>query len=163
MSPLSPAISANRSERWLEDPCRPPIGLRIRVFLRRARLDALLGDRASVEESPELALRASQLTRMRQRRSVADSLEEVLRTAEGDGPRRTASPPLARRDIRASRAALLQLAQGLREEGEVDVTGVVLARQLLTDGSSPLYVYGRQDQLWLQTRRASAALEGYTR
>jgi hypothetical protein len=164
MSSFTPPLSANRAEQRVKNPYRPSgIGLRFRVFLRRARLDAMLGDGISREQSPELSLRASQLTRRRQRRAVANSLEEVLRTAQGDGPRRTACPPLARRDIRACRAALLQLAQVLREESEADATGVVLARRLLMDGTSPLYVYGRDDELWHSARRASAALEGYTR
>jgi hypothetical protein len=120
----------------------------------------MLAASSTPDESFELALRARQLGRERHRRRLAASLEEVVRIAQEGGPTRTARPPLARRDVRASSAALLQLAQVLRHE-RVNVKGVVLAERLLTDGAGPLYVYGHDDQLWHAAREATAALDGY--
>jgi hypothetical protein len=139
---------------------RPAIGLRLRVLSRRARLDRMLADGVDPQESHELALRATQLVSGRTRRALADSLDEVVRIADGDRRRRSASPALAIRDVRASTAALLGLARGLREDREVDVRGVALAQQLLTNGSGPLYVYGQDDELWHAARDATTALDG---
>jgi hypothetical protein len=161
MSSTTHHLSAEHAGRLNHLHRESGFGLRARVYFRRARLDGLLAEGASPQESPEPAIRASQLTSMRLRGQLADSLEKVVRIARGKSPTRTACPPLARADIRACTAALLQLALGLREDGEVNVTGVVLAQRLLTDGTGPLYVYGRDDELWHATRRASAALEGY--
>jgi hypothetical protein len=128
--------------------------------MRRGRLDRLLAAGVTPAGSPELALRALQLTRARHRRVLADSLEEIVRMAHGEGRRRGTSPSLATRDIRASRSALLQLAQVLRENRDVYASGVALAQRLLTDGTGPLYGHGLDDELWHATRDAIAALDG---
>jgi hypothetical protein len=136
--------------------------VRVRTGLRRASLDRLLAEGVTPAESPELGLRALQLTRARHRRALAKSLEEVVSVAQGERRWRTASPPLARRDVRASRSELIQLAQVLRENRDVYASGVALTQRLLTDGMSPLYVYGRDDELWHAARDAIAALDGAT-
>jgi hypothetical protein len=138
----------------------PSIPVRGRAWLRRARLDRLLAQGTSPGESPELALRAIQLTRPRHRRALASNLEEVVSIAQGRRHGRAAAPPLATRDIRASSSVLLELAQTLRENRDVYASGVALAQHLLTDGSGPLYVYGLDDELWHAGRDAIAALGG---
>jgi hypothetical protein len=134
----------------------------VRTGLRRASLDRLLAQGVTPAESPELALRALQLTRARHRRSLADSLEEVVGVAQGERRGRSASPSLATRDIRASSPVLLQLARVLREDRDVYASGVALTQRLLTDGMGPLYVYGLDDELWHAARDAVAALDGRT-
>jgi hypothetical protein len=101
-----------------------------------------------------------QLTGSRHRRALARSLEEAVSLAHVERPWRTASPPLATRDVRAARAELIQLAQVLRENRDVYASGVALAERLLTDGSGPLYRYGLDDALWHAARDAIAALDG---
>jgi hypothetical protein len=101
-----------------------------------------------------------QVTRRRHRRALASNLEEVVSIAQGQRRVRAAAPPLATRDVRASSSVLLELAQTLRENRDVYASGVALAQHLLTDGSSPLYVYGRADELWHAARDAIAALDG---
>jgi hypothetical protein len=162
MSSLTPHLAADRRAR--EDGGRPPgtLGLRMRVLLRKNRLDRMLAEGADPAQSAELALRAAQLTSDAHRRSLADGFDEVLSIAEGHGPhRRCAAPPIAHHDVRASRAALLQLSRALRYDPAVRPSGVARAKRLLTDGNGPLYVESADDALWHALRGATAALDGH--
>ena len=159
MSSLTPHISTHR-RRDARPRQASPIGLRMRVFLRRGRLDAMLAGGAPCGESPELVLRASQLSDERNRRHLAGSLEAIVRAAHGRGQRRSARPSLATRDVRATSTQIMRLARDLRECPQVTPAGVAMTQRLLTDGSGPLYVYGQDDALWRAVRDASAALHG---
>jgi hypothetical protein len=157
MSSLTPPLTALRSELLRE---RRPSALRLRaaVLMHRTRLDRTIAEGADPSASAELALRAEQLTRDSHRRALADSLEEAMSIAEGRSRRVSASPPLARREIRAARATLLDLSHALRNDETVDPAGVALTLQLLTDGAGPLYIEERHDALWHAARRACVAL-----
>jgi hypothetical protein len=162
MSSLSPHISA-RPQEW-ETPSKRSsrLGLRVRVLMHGRRLDDMLAGGADPAATPELAERARQLTCESRRRTLADGLDHAVCVAEGQTRRASAAPLLANRDIRASRAVLLGLAQALRECPVVDAMGVAQAQRLLTDGASPLYIESHNDALWHAARRATAALEGRT-
>jgi hypothetical protein len=161
MSSLTPHLSPTARARA---PRHVPIGLFARVLVHRGRLDRQLLEGIDPASSPELALRARQLTAQRHRRVLADSIDEVMRLAGPGGTRRiSASAPLVRADVRAARAALLDLECSLRRDGEVAPAGVILAERLLTDGSGPLYMKSENDALWHAARDASAALDGRTR
>jgi hypothetical protein len=134
------------------------LGVRFRALTHRAKLDAMLLDGTDPAGSAELQLRASQLTGSRYRGMLARSLIESVEAAEGERRRSMASIPLAYGEVRAARAALLELANGLRGEGRVAPAGVVLAERLVTDGAGPLYIASGHDALWRAARRASAAL-----
>ena len=134
------------------------LGVRLRALTHRAKLDAMLLDGTDPTGSAELQLRASQLTGGRYRDMLARSLVESVEAAEGERRRSMASIPLAYGEVRAARAALLELANGLRGEGPVAPAGVVLAERLVTDGAGPLYIASEHDALWRAARRASAAL-----
>jgi hypothetical protein len=134
------------------------LGVRFRALTHRARLDAMLLDGADPTRSAELQLRANQLTAGRYRSMLAGSLVESVEAAEGERRRSMASVPLAYGEVRAARAALLELANGLRGEGLAAPAGVILAERLVTDGAGPLYIASGHDALWHAARRASAAL-----
>jgi hypothetical protein len=151
------AAPARRLTARAHEPSR--LALRARVLLHAGRLDAALAAGADPSASPELGLRADRLTSARHRRTLAGRIEEVIRLAEQPGPRLSAAPPLAKRDVRDARAALLDLSQALRVAERVAPAGVVLARRLLSDGAGPLYVHCAEDALWHAVRAASAALE----
>lgn len=121
-------------------------------------LDWALAGGADPGSSPEPAIRAQKLTSRAHRRAIADSFDEAVSVAEGREPRISAAPPLATREIRAARAALIQLARTLRDEGTVSAEGVALAQELLSDGCGPLYVSGENHGLWRAARRATEAL-----
>ena len=134
------------------------LAARIRALLRSARLDRELADGTSPYASPELTLRARKLTRSAYRRTLANSLDEAVSIAEGRQQRVNPAAPLATREVRAARAALLDLARSLRARGDVSPQGVAMAQRLLTDGSGPLYVTREHDALWHAARRATEAL-----
>ena len=134
------------------------IGLRARVLLHRGRLDAQLAGGSAAHESPELALRAGQLTGARTRCELAASIERLVRTAHGTAIRRSSSPQLARRDVCACSRQLMDLARQLRAPRELNPMGVAQIERLLTDGTGPLYVYGPNDALWRAVSDAGTAL-----
>ena len=137
----------------------PPLAARVRAILNRRRLDTMLADGADPSATPELALRGQRLTRRAYRRTLADSFDEAVSIAEGRELRLYTAAPLATREIRAARAALLELSRALRSERHVAPAGVALAQRLLTDGASPLYLTAEHDALWHAARRATVALE----
>jgi hypothetical protein len=163
MSSLDPNLAVLSPTRLGTKPDRSrALGLRVRVFCSRVRLDELLANGADPADSPKLALRAAQLTSERNRRTLADSFDRVISIAEGPEPRRNASPRLARRDIVSCRATLLDLARALREYDDVNPRGVALAQRLITDGNGPLYSRAGKDELWRAAHHANAALDGYS-
>ena len=159
MSYLSPELSAQTSHRAAAERRRPSaLGLRLRVFFRQGSLDEMLAAGTPPEKSPELSMRARQLTRARHRSRLAGGLEHAVENAERRSVGRSASPPLAHRDVRACRAALLGLARDLRSAADLHPAGLAAANRLLTDGRSPLYNCGYDDELWRTVRDAELLL-----
>ncbi len=159
MSSLNPHLTTHR-DAWTGSPrTGESLRVRARVLFSRAGLDARLAEGGEPSESPALSLRARQLLRSGHRLRLADSIDDAISIAEGSGPRVTSTPPLARRDVRAARAALLDLARSLRECESDSPQGVAIAQRLITDGTGPLYVESQDpDALWQLARRASDAL-----
>ncbi len=117
-----------------------PLGLRLRVLSQRGGLDRRLLEGADPVSTPELTLRAFQLTRQASRTALAGSFEDAIASAARGRRRLATSAPLARGAITAARSKLAELVLALREEPVLAARGIVLARRLLTYGSGPLYV-----------------------
>ena len=113
--------------------------LRASVRLQRFGLDRRLAARSGPNRSPELELRARQLTRDRERLALADRLESVLREAERTDFGMTARVLVQRGAIRAARPQLTALIDDLRAIQDPAPAGVARASLLVTDGASPLY------------------------
>ena len=114
--------------------------LRLKVFLSRGRLDREICAGCPHESSAPLALRAQQLTDPRMRERLARNLRGTVEYVEHVGSRRGISAVVTNRAaVWTGREALLGLAERLEATDPVTPKGVVLARALLTDGSSPLY------------------------
>jgi hypothetical protein len=126
----------------------------LRVLARRERLDRQLLKGADPVSTPELTLRAYQLTRAASRTALAATLEASLTSAATGQRRSMTAAPLARGAIESARGELDELARTLREP-VVAARGVVLARRLLTDGAGPLYVEDADGEL---ARTAAEAL-----
>lgn len=138
-----PSVSRPSDDRSLsraDSPSRP-IVLRLRVFLSRRRLDRQIAAGHARADVRALELRARQLTHPRSQQMVASSLRQVV----GHVDRLGAGPDLSavvidRATVRASREAILGLADRLGQASQVSSWGMVLARELVTDGAtSPLY------------------------
>lgn len=118
-----------------------PVALRLRVFLTRRRLDRQIVAGYVCEDSPELELRIRQLTYPRSQQATARSLRRAVEhvDAVGYGPDLSAVV-VDRVAVRTNREAILGLAERLDRAGDVSSRGMVLIRELITDGAtSPLY------------------------
>jgi hypothetical protein len=96
--------------------------------------------RVSPATDPRLARRARALARPRHRRRLAATLRRFVSEAHDPlAPLWTASPPLARAEIRTHRALLWRVADRLADARPATPHGLALAHLLVTSPSSPLY------------------------
>lgn len=93
----------------------PSLALRLRVRLHRLELTERLAECADPLSSPELALRAHQLSSPREVRGCIKGVERALREAAAPSFAITAQAPLQRREILAARPFLVNLRRRLRE------------------------------------------------
>lgn len=150
-----------REPSWPTAPVRPSVSVRLKVAIRRDALDQALAQGADADARPELALRATQLQRLRHRRTLARTLRRVV--AEACGPRppvRATAVIIARSQIRAQRDELLVLAERLESPQPTRPTGVAVVQQLITDAiRSPLYVESDPRTLHDLARHAGAHMD----
>ena len=140
-----------------------PIGLRLRVRLHGAELDAQLARGASPHASPELALRAAQITRREERARIALTYERMIQAAQRPAlPGNDIRAPLRRTELIERKAVILRVARDLRETEMPEARGVALARQLLSNGAGPLY-NPRGGDLGAELRRVLFMLESEPR
>jgi hypothetical protein len=111
---------------------------RLVARLRRPALDRDLAAGASPESSVALAVHARYLCRPEQRRVLGQTLTEIDAASETPASRRSKAP-LAHQAISLARAELSAVAGRLAGPGPVDVRGVARIRNLLADGTGPLY------------------------
>jgi hypothetical protein len=137
---------------------RPPLWTRLRARLLRLSLDSRLARGAPAWGSPELRLRAAQLTSPRERGRLAEELDGVLEAAAQPAGLRGAAVPLDRRAVLACGGLVRVIADDLRHAELVQPRGVALLRQLLRDGGSPLYAPEVEGSLDRSLRHARAAL-----
>lgn len=132
----------------IESPSLPTVHLtlwdRAHTRLRGRHLDHELAQGIDPRANPALALRARLLLCPASRTRIADSLDDVLRSA-AEPARLSARVPLRRRAILEARPELESLSAELRVDDECGARGVALARLLLIDGASPLYARNTAD------------------
>jgi hypothetical protein len=137
---------------------RPSLRLRLRVSTHSTALDNELARGASPMYSRELALRARQLVEPKRRERLACALEGLREHAQRTTS--TSIVPLPRREIAASDAWLLGLAQRLRDPRPIYAAGAAMISVLLRDGTGPAYTAGAGRELRRSLRAAAAALDG---
>lgn len=123
--------------------------IRLEALVRRAALDAQLAEGRNPHTSPQLELRAAQLTERAARRRLSAAFRALVEEAEWPVRRRGLSPkvPLNRRAVLDCRSQLEALADRLVVAEHPRPRGVAIARLLLVDGTGPLYLRSRADQL----------------
>ena len=136
----------------------PPLFLHLRVVLGKRRLDAALADGADPAGSPELSLRAEQLTSETERTRLADGIGAILRDAVRRDRPRGARVPVVSSEVIGARPRLIELERRLRE-GRCSPRGVVMVRRLLSDGTGPVYARSPRGTLFSASWRAAEALE----
>jgi hypothetical protein len=106
-----------------------------------------------------LAWRVAELTSARERRTLARSLRGIVEEATSPQPMVSASP-LNRRRVATYTGLIGRVAERVGDvERPVSAAGIVLLRDLLTDGAGPLYVGGDVKELPAALRRIESLLE----
>jgi hypothetical protein len=131
---------------------------RVQARLRTPALDEQLAAGASPESSVALALHAGHLCRPQQCRLLARSLNEIATSCEAPTRRRLRAP-VGRHGVTRARAELAAVVDRLAAAGPVDVRGVARIRQLLADGTGPLYRESRPGHLRDELRAALRAMD----
>jgi hypothetical protein len=151
----------------LDGALRPPaaeftshlsLALRLRVRLHGTELTRRLAEGADPLASPELTLRARQLTAPRVVRGCVTGLERVLHEAAAPSCAFTAQAPLQAEAILAARPFLLNLRDRLRETENPRPAGIARTLLLLMDGGGPLYAPSYPGTLASLVYRAADAL-----
>jgi hypothetical protein len=115
------------------------MGLRMRVWAGALGLDCRLAEGVWPTNSPELALRAHQLTSARSRRSLSTALTTAVDAARRPTGPRTARTPFAAEGVLDATGVLGALARDLLTIDDPPVRGVALVSFLVCDPTSPLY------------------------
>ena len=145
---ISPAARARGREgearrsplAGLPNPESARLALRLKVYLTRGRLDRGIAAGSAVAGSEELQLRSRQLIDPRNQRRIARDLRRVVEYADRPSSGTVMTTVMIDApSVRRGRWALGELAEQLERAGVVDPHGVALARELLSDGTSPLF------------------------
>lgn len=113
-------------------------GVRVRARLLAGRLDRRLAAAASPADSALLAARAAELTGPDSRRTLAEAVERLARSADEAWSSAHIGPH--RRAVGANRERLEAMSGLLRGPEPVYARGVAMLRLLLRDGSGPVYL-----------------------
>jgi hypothetical protein len=133
---------------------------RLGVRIRRPALDRQLASGASPESNVALAVHARYLCRPEQRRLLARSLSEIGAASEATAASRLRAP-LALHAVAQARAELAAVVDRLAAAGPVDVCGVARIRNLLADGTGPLYRERRPGHLREELLAARRTMESF--
>ena len=123
--------------------------------LRAARFDRALAVGVPAPAGSTLAAHAARLTSVAERHTIARALRRAVRDANDDtGATRSGRVPMHRANIASAQALIDAVTRRLHAPDPVSTRGMARLRQLLSDGTSPLYRHGRGDL----ADRLSAAL-----
>jgi hypothetical protein len=155
------------STALIDSSARPPFAglpahasplLRLAVRLHGFRLVRALAAGADPSASPELALRARQITAPRELRICVNGLERILREATAPSRGLTAQAPVQRDAVIAARPFLAYLLERLREVEAPRPAGVARTRLLLEEGAGPIYSPSPRGTLAAAAYRAAEGL-----
>jgi hypothetical protein len=131
---------------------------RLLTRLRTSALDHELASGVSPESDVALAVHARRLCASSQRELLARSLTRI--TAASEGPTRSRlKAPIRPGPVRRARAELDAVVARLLSAGPVDVRGVARIRNLVADGTGPLYRKSSPGDLRNELRAALTALD----
>jgi hypothetical protein len=130
----------------------------LRVARERRDADRALLASNGAPISATFAWRIAELTAPRERLALAHSLRDLV--DDLSSRRRSGDAPLNRAGLLPHASELLALAARLeRLEVPVSPRGVLLVRELLTDGGSPLFLEGDVAELRAELARINEALD----
>lgn len=132
---------------------------RVLTRIRAASLDAAIANGASPDSTAPLSLRANRLISRGARQRLARSIRRLLLDSRRPPRRIHESVPICWYKVIRSRPLLEELAHRLMSPGPVDARGVAQLELLLTEGTSPLFGYTKDDDLRPALEAALEALE----
>jgi hypothetical protein len=153
----SPGSLAGGLPRELRGGAGKPLHARLWAFFEGHRYDADLAAGVSPRKSIYHGARAEQITTRRACRIVAQALQRAVKAAEQvPRPNRLdASAPVDSAAIRVCRDEVLSLAHILAYIERPSARGVAIARRLVFDGRSPLYLQAPPHRKGSERRLAS--------
>jgi hypothetical protein len=153
----SPGSLAGGLPRELRGASRKAFLARLGAFLAGPRYDAELADGISPTKSICHAARAGRITSRRARRRVAQALKRAVEAAElrPDPSCLDTKVPVDSGAVRVCRDEVLSLADRLATIERPPVRGVAIARQLVFDGRSPLFLQAPDHRKGSDRRLAS--------
>jgi len=140
------ASTADTPDTARRGQARPSVRARMTARLRAARFDRALAVGVPAPAGSTLAAHAARLTSVAERHTIARALRRAVRDANDDtGATRSGRVPMHRANIASAEALIAQVALRLQVPHPVNARGMARLRQLLSDGTGPLYRYGSGD------------------
>jgi hypothetical protein len=124
---------------------RPSMRSRLTARLLAGRLDRLLAVGAPAPAGSALAAHEARLTSSAEREAIARSLRATVADARGRGLLLSSRVPLHVPNIAAAQDVIDAVTLRLHSPRPVSARGMARLRQILGDGTGPLYRYGRGD------------------
>jgi hypothetical protein len=136
----------------------PALGLRLRVWAGSLQLDCRLAEGVRSTSSPELTLRAQQLTSARSRHQLASALTAAVDAASRPRQPWKPTPPINPTGVLQAAEPVQRLADDLAKISDPPVRAVALVSFLVCDPTSPLYNRHSPVSVREIAQRASSAL-----
>ena len=124
---------------------RPSMRSRLTARLLAGRLDRLLAVGAPAPAGSALAAHEARLKSSAEREAIARSLRATVADARGRGLLLSSRVPLHVPNIAAAEDVIDAVTLRLHSPRPVSARGMARLRQILGDGTGPLYRYGRGD------------------
>jgi hypothetical protein len=138
---------------------RPSRMMRLRIRLRRHRLDRELLEGSEPNRDPLILERARQLTDRSARADLAGLFQRVLDICNEPESRLRGAVSIQRSSVRVAAPDIGHIIDLLRGPQRISPQGVLMAYRLLTDGTGPLYRdYGDERRLVFAARRIGDGL-----
>jgi hypothetical protein len=144
---LSPGLSAAHVQDAFsrDEASRISYGTRVMARLLAAKFDRMLAVGATPAEGSPLAVHAARLTSVDEREALARTLRRSLDDARNHDARPSARVPLNVPNIVAAEDRIDQVTLRLHAPRPVSARGIARLRVLLSDGTGPMYRFGRGD------------------
>jgi len=139
------ASTAGRPDTARRGHTRPSIRACVTARLRAARFDRALAVGVPAPAGSALAVHAARLTAVAERHAVARALRRAVRDAKDTRATQSGRVPMHRANIASAEALIDEVRLRLHAPHPVSARGMARLRQLLSDGTGPLYRYGSGD------------------
>ncbi len=124
---------------------RAPLTARLIARLWAGKFDRLIAVGVRGTEGSAIAAHEERLTSVAEREAMARSLRQALIDARGGGILMSSRVPLHIPNVTAAEDMIDAVTLRLHSPRPVSARGMARLRQILTDGTGPLYRYGRGD------------------